>query len=296
MVNKTGLFAGSFSFFIVLFALILGGHHPQQPPVIPQPHIQIPVLPPEPPRPKKIAVRLLVLRHTPGGMAQGDADLATAAARKAASEGLDIKVIGDEYIGGLSPERLKTFVSERMKKEALTGDTLIIHTIGHGFQGGGLQNLGQRADVMKAFAAAAGENNQKTLWWQLSCHATSSLPGIDTLPADQQQLFMMLASSRAEDTSSTVTQARLMGKVFSALAKDSDEIDPNHDKIITVEELKSYLNTLDRYQRGDLLFARRGDVFGGAGMYQFLLAAFTQHQTAEAISPMNGMPSIHMVQ
>jgi len=275
-MNKTGIFVGSFFFFLTLFALILGGDKHHVPPQ--QPGIQIPVPPPEPPRPKKIAVRLLVLRHTPGGMAQGDANLATEAARRAASEGLDIKVIGDEYIGGLSHDRLKTFVSERMKKEALTGDTLVIHTIGHGFVGGGLQNLGQRSSVVKAFAEAAQENNQKTLWWQLSCHATSELPGIETLPPIQQQLFMMLASSRAEDSSGTQTQARLMGKVFGALATDDGEIDPNHDKIITVDELKHYLNALDRYQRGDLFFSRRSDVFGGAGL--FLLVRMSINQEA----------------
>lgn len=74
---------------------------------------------------------------------------------------------------------------------------------------------------------------------------------------------MMLASSRASDSSATRTQAALMKKLFLALAQKSDKIDPNKDNQITPQEMKDFLNTLDSYKRGELLFVQREDVFGG---------------------------------
>lgn len=218
-----------------------------------------------PPVPKRIAIRLLVLRHSPDQMAVSDSNLAQEAARKAQAEGLDISVLGDEYIAGWSSEKLQEYVAQKSVENAVPGDTLVIHTIGHGHGDGSLDNLGQRRGVMGAFAAAGEQASQKILWWQLSCHACAGLPEISTLPESQQSWLVNLASSTAHDMSADRVQAGIMEKVFGAMAKKDPAIDHDQDDYITVSELGTYLDTLDSYQRSRLLFARRTDVFGGAG-------------------------------
>jgi hypothetical protein len=257
-MSKLGVFAVSFLSFMMLFVLLSNKKIPQQPQLV------IPLPPPQ--RPKKVSIRLLVLRHTPGGMAESDSSLAKNAAQKAASKGLEIKVIGDHLIS--STTVIKDLVSKEMDSQATPEDTLIIHTIGHGFASGGLQNIGSREGIFKTLASAASEKKQRTIWWQLSCYATAKLPGIETLSADEQKYFMVLASSRANDTSTTRTQAMLMEKIFAALADKSNKIDPNGDNVITISEFKEFLNTLDSYRRGELFFSHRDDVFGKIVMFR----------------------------
>jgi hypothetical protein len=220
-------------------------------------------------------IRLCALKHSRESMADGDANLAVQAAQKAAAKGLPIKVIGNHYINkdgqiqvafldfGSDLPKLKAFVSEQMKIDAQPGDTFMVFTIGHGFPNGGLHNLGQRADVMKALAEAAEENDQHTVWWQLSCHACASLPKIESLTPAQQKLFTMVASSSASEQSAAGVQGKIMEKVFLSMA-ESKGIDKNSDGIISASELSAFLKANGQTGLGDRVFALNSDqaVFG----------------------------------
>lgn len=211
------------------------------------------------------SIRLLILRHTPEQMAIGDANLAKRGVTRAQEKGLDIKVIGDELVRSL--DDVRRVVNEKISIESTPGDTLIIHTIGHGHGSGMLQNLGNRKGVMQVFVDAAVRNQQETLWWQLSCHASAHLPGMDTLNTNQQDLFSNLASSTASQVSAAGIQGKIMEKVFVAMAERDKRLDADGDEIITAEELKNFLNGIDGRRRGDLLFARnaREPIFGTFG-------------------------------
>lgn len=50
--------------------------------------------------PKRNQIRLLIIKHSRESMADGDADLAINAAKKAAGQGLEIKVIGNSFVDG----------------------------------------------------------------------------------------------------------------------------------------------------------------------------------------------------
>ncbi len=212
-----------------------------------------------------LSIRLLVLKHSYEPMADGDARMAIQAANLAASKGLQIKDIGNYNINRdgrryvsetmLDLPALKQFVSDQMKIDAVPGDTLVIFTIGHGFGGGGLDNLGQRTGVMQALAEAAAENDQETVWWQLSCHACAGLPSIDSLPGRQRGLFSIVASSNAADVSAAYVQGKHMEKVFLAMAEHSREIDPDGNNEITQSELRNFMNQNISRGRGDLVFA-----------------------------------------
>lgn len=220
-------------------------------------------------------IRLLILKHSIESMADGDADLAINAAKKAAAKGLVIKDVGNHYIDNNGKvqfyvwsdlPKLQEFVSQQMKVDAEPGDTLIVFTIGHGHEGGGLHNLGQRSDVMKAIAQAAEVNQQRTLWWQLSCHACAKLPEIRSLPASQQEYFSMFASSTANELSAAGVQGRIMERLFVAMAEKSPAVDPDGDGVILAKELKEFLNK-DRAGRGNLFFAHdpSDEIFGAGG-------------------------------
>lgn len=213
-------------------------------------------------QPKSPKIRFVVLKHSKESMADGDANLAIQSVEKARAAGLDIKVIGNHYINTMKAPEIRTFCAELMKKDASPGDTLVIHTIGHGYGGGGLHNIGQRSEVMRAMAEAAEACDQETLWWQLSCHAAAKLPLISSLTDRQQRLFSVYCSSHASQTSPTREQANLMGKVFLGMAEG--KVDTNQDGNITAEELSDFLNTCDSRKRGELLFARSRDeqIFG----------------------------------
>lgn len=217
---------------------------------------------------KPIRIRLLILKHSREYMADGDANLAIEAAERAAAKGLHIKTVGNHFIDSNGKMRvsttirrvyslpeLKQFVVQEMKASAEDDDTLIVFTIGHGFPGGQLDNLGDRKGVMNTLADAAEDNEQRTFWWQLSCHAMAGLPGIDTLPEKQQELFCMLATSTASETSAAYVQGKIMEQVFVAMADRSTRIDPDQNGEITGRELRTFLNETSR-GRGDLFFTR----------------------------------------
>lgn len=221
-----------------------------------------------------VSIRLLVLKHCPDDIADIDANQAIQAAEIASTKGLTIQVIGNHHIDkegrtdsmawgakyNLNDlEGLKNFISEQMKVDAVYGDTIIVYTIGHGSGDGNIMRLGQRENVMKAIAMAAEENNQETLWWQLSCHAAAKLPPISSLNERQQELFSMTASSPANELSYFNTQGKHFAAMFNALASKSTEIDPNSDEIITAQELSDFLSAKFGDKRGKLVFARSPD-------------------------------------
>lgn len=215
--------------------------------------------------PAQNQIRLLIIKHSRESMADGDADMAIAAARKAADKGLDIKVVGNSFVDGRAvaftiiedATTFTTYLEEHIKESAKAGDTLILFTIGHGFQNGSLQNIGRRTDIMNVIASAAERNKQKVLWWQLSCYACAGLPSINSLPASQQEYLSIYATSSASQTSAAYVQGRIMEKVFIALADKSPSLDKDNNGRITASELSSFLST-------DRFFARSQDwnVFG----------------------------------
>lgn len=224
-------------------------------------------------------IRLIALKHSKESMADGDANLAISAVSKAAAKGLPIQTVGNHYINKEGKmqvvalefnndlPKLKAFVSEQMKLKAEAGDTVVLFTIGHGHPDGSLAGLGQRSGVMKAIADAAEENSQKTLWWQLSCHASANLPAISTLTPAQQELLGIYASSTPSELSAAGVQGKIMEKVFIAMAERSKEIDPDQDENITTAELRDFLNKVVGNRRGDLLYTKSPThpVFGGGG-------------------------------
>lgn len=220
---------------------------------------------------KPIVIRLLALKHCKEAMADSDANLAIKAVEKAAAKGLNIKVIGNHHINrngqsmlvcqydNYELPQLQEFISKQMSASAVSGDTLIVFTIGHGGAQGDLQSIGQRAELMQAIVGAAEANKQRTLWWQLSCYASAKLPDIKSLTPAQQKLFSILASSDAQHESLSGEQGKIMEKVFLALAEKSNAIDPNGDNVITAAELKNFLG-----KRGDYLYTSSPDyvIFG----------------------------------
>lgn len=229
------------------------------------------------------SIRMLCIKHSREHMADGDADLAIKAVKNAAAKGLPIKVVGNHFVDGrlvagfpdnadfvqriYDAETLTQYVNQYIKEGATPGDTLIIFTIGHGFPSGGLQNIGQRKDVQKVLAEAAERHNQKIFWWQLSCHASASLPSIDTLTPRQQELVTMFASSAASETSAAYVQGNIMAKIFNAMADKSSSLDANGDGKITAAELRSFMNTINGAY-GSRVHAKSPDyvVFGRGGM------------------------------
>jgi len=219
-------------------------------------------------------IRVLALKHSKEQMAQGDEDLAFRGIQEAKSKGLHIEAIGGHWVNkdGImrvkilnfdwNIDKFREFVSQEMKTDAEQGDTVVVFTIGHGARSGYLDNLGQRSEVLEAIAQAAEENDQRTLWWQLSCHATAGLPNINTLSEKQQELLTISASSSAERQSPAGVEGKIMGSVFNAIAEKSSAIDPNHDDQIIAKELKNFLATQGR---GELFFASTENqmVFGG---------------------------------
>lgn len=212
-----------------------------------------------------VNIRLMAIKHSKEFMADGDANLAINAVNSAASKGLRIKTIDNEFVGkngilqvaeidfNYKISEFKKYISEQMTTDAEDGDLLIIFTIGHGFENGTLQNLGARKDVMKAIAEAAQEHNQKVLWWQLSCHATAGLPNISSLTQEQQGLLSVLSSSTASEVSAAYVQGNIMKEVFLALAANNEKINPDKNDVVTGVEFKTFLNQVAGNNRGNLL-------------------------------------------
>ncbi len=225
-----------------------------------------------------IKVRVLALKHSKENMAQDDENLAFQSIQSAQGKGFGVKAIGGHWVNkdGVmrvvhvefeNIDKFREFVSEQMKIDAESGDTVIVFTIGHGFREGKLDNLGPRADVQKAIAQAAVENNQRTLWWQLSCYGLAGMPSLSMLPKEQQELLSIVASSDSQTPSPAGVEGRLMGKIFDALAGGSKEIDPNGDDQVTADELKVFLRTSGTRRDNQFLFSSGGQlIFGGKGL------------------------------
>lgn len=228
------------------------------------------------------SIRLLVLKHCPDSIADTDAKQAVKAANIASNMGLNIRNIGNFHINkqGYTQKKLswsnetytdldglKDFISEQMKIGARPDDTFLIYTLGHGSGNGNIMRLGQRKGVMKIIAEAAAENNQKTLWWQLSCHAAAKLPDISTLTPKEQEYFAMVASSPAHELSWFCTQGKRMEKVFTAMANKDPQLDSNQDEIVTAKELSNFIAEEVGERFGKLVFARSPEfpIFGWVG-------------------------------
>jgi hypothetical protein len=212
--------------------------------------------------PKPFSMRMLICKHCREAMADGDANLAIQAINQGKEAGLDAKVIGNHLVEGL--DQLRETLQQKIKDNAKAGDTLIVHTIGHGMPNGQLMTLGYRHQVSEILAAMAQEHKQEIIWWQLSCYAASQLPNINSLNPEQQKLFSNLTSSTASEPSPAYEQGYIMAKVFIALGQKNKNIDPNSDGVITASELRNFMNGLDHRRRGDLFFARSPDepIFG----------------------------------
>ena len=220
-------------------------------------------------------VRLLILKHAFNDdrrLSNDESRDIIQAADLAASKGLEISDIGSHHINRngkirwgkeCSLSNLKSFITEQMKISAVSGDTLVIYTTGHGGEDGTLVNVGQREMLMKIIAEAAEENKQETLWWQSSCYAAAGLPLISSLNEKQQSLLSVIASSSAYEESYWGDQTYPMEQVFLALAGEGENIDPDKNGEITAEELANFMNGVIE-QSGDLLFAKNSDepIFG----------------------------------
>lgn len=205
-------------------------------------------------------IKVLVLKHSKEKMADDDAKMVIDAVEKA-KQNLDVKVIGNHFINETkkiraaiceynSIDNLKDFISQQIKESNLPKDSnLIIFTIGHGSTSGYLHNLGERAELQKAIAEAAEENNQKILWWQLSCYSAARLPSIETLPVLQKKLFSVLNTSDEKTPSPAYIEGKIMEKMFSSII--SEEIDVNKDQEIDGYEFKNKMNEIKK-GRGDL--------------------------------------------
>lgn len=220
-------------------------------------------------------IRLLCIKHSRENMADGDANLAIKAAQTASTKGLDIKVIGNHFVDGRfvieetinNIETLTQYLNQYVKADATPGDTLILFTIGHGFPGGSIQNLGQRSEVLKMIAEIAEKNNQKIFWWQLSCYASAGLPDVGSLTPRQQELITIFASSSDSETSAAYVQGNIMAKIFNAIAEKSNTIDPNKDEKITAAELRTFMNAINS-SYGNRIHAKNSDftIFGKTGV------------------------------
>lgn len=216
-----------------------------------------------------LSIRMLILKHCFEQMADGDAQLAIEAINIAHTKGLDVKEIGNLHFNADGQAKrfvinrsnqatydsaLKAFINEQVKVNAEPGDTLIVFTIGHGSNNGYLATLGERSNLFNIMAQCASENNQETVWWQLSCYASARLPAISSLPQDQQDLFSVVASSDAKTPSPAYVEGKIMEKVLIAMAEKNPKIDPNGDEVIVAKELADFLESIDR-GRGQLVYA-----------------------------------------
>ena len=220
----------------------------------------------------RTVVRLLILKHCRESLAEDESRDIIQAANVAQSKGLNIESIGSIHVNQqgrvswghkMTLPQFQSFLSEQMKVNKKSGDTLVIYTTGHGGQGGHLQILGQREPVARAMAAAAAENKQETLWWQSSCYAASGLPQMSSFSPKEQKLFSMIASSSASNPSYWGDQTEPMSKVFTALAEKSSELDPNGNGVVTARELAAFMNK-NKSGSGDRLFAKNAEepIFG----------------------------------
>lgn len=230
-----------------------------------------------------LSIRLLIIKHSRIQMANDDANLAISAANKASAKGLDIKVVGNDFADNL--EDISRLVSTHIDDQKTAGDTLIVHTIGHGLANGSLQNIGQRTGVSSVLVENAEKHNQSILWWQLSCYASAKLPDM------VNGLFNILASSTATETSATGVQGRIMEKLFGALAEE--KVDENGDGEISSAELSKFLDS-DGSRRGRLLYSKSPNesIFSG---WSPIFLPIRDHNRPQRDYPRDFVPIPHRV-
>jgi len=221
-----------------------------------------------------IGVRILILKHCFERVAEKEQRELIKVMNLAADKGLDIKDIGGHFVNGngkidrhlwkeCSFSQLKDFIVQQMRIGAEPGDTLIIYTTGHGSRGGSLARFGKRSMILTAFAEAAEEAEQETVWWQSSCYAAAGLPPLSSLNKVQQELLTLITSSHANRVSYWGDQTEVLKRVFIALAEieTSLELDKNQDGIIVAGELSDFIKTV---KKENMVFAISPDepVFG----------------------------------
>lgn len=206
-------------------------------------------------------IRVLVLKHSKEKMADDDAKLVVQAVEKA-KKNLDVGIIGEHFINDTkaikvsfheydSIENLKDFVTNQIKSSGSFSrdSTIIIFTVGHGSPSGGLDNLGQRSKLQEALAEIAEENEQKILWWQLSCYSSAKLPPIDSLTSKQQKFFSVLNTSDEKTESPAYVEGKIMEKMFESIISEDMDTDKNQE--ISGYEFKTKMNEIKK-GRGDL--------------------------------------------
>lgn len=206
-------------------------------------------------------IRVLILKHSNERMASDDAKLVLEAIAKAAKEDLDISAVGDHFIHETKKirvflcgydekiENLKEFISEQMRLSATKDSTFIVFTVGHGSPSGNLHNLGERSELQKAIAEAAEENDQKVLWWQLSCYSAADLPPIESLSLKQRKLLSVLNTSDEKSESAAYIEGGIMEKMFESMISEDMDLDGNQE--IDGYEFKIKMNEIKK-GRGDL--------------------------------------------
>tara|TARA_Y100000034_G_scaffold133308_1_gene198425 strand:- start:4027 stop:4938 length:912 start_codon:yes stop_codon:yes gene_type:complete len=210
-----------------------------------------------------ITVRLLILKHCFERVAANEERDIIKVMNLAADKGLNIKDIGGHFVNGdgkidrhlwktCSLSGLKDFLVQQMRTGAESGDTLVVYTTGHGSKSGYLAQFGKRTTIMKAFAEAAEEAQQETLWWQSSCYAAAGLLPMESLSETQQELLTMVTSSNANRVSYWGDQTEAMKRVFIALAEESPELDQDQDGTVVAGELSKFLK---KVKKEDIVFA-----------------------------------------
>lgn len=220
-----------------------------------------------------ISIRVLILKHSKEQMADDDANMIINAIEKS-SNNLKVQSIGNHFINETKKIRfsiyecseinnLKDFIDEKIKINYCPNDTVILFTIGHGSPNGHLHNLGQRSELQKCIAEAAEINNQKILWWQLSCYAAANLPSLDSLNFQQKKLLSILNTSNETTLSPAYLEGKIIEKLFTAMIVEDPSLDEDKNNEITSLELKNFLN-ITKKGRGDLLrtFNFNESIFG----------------------------------
>lgn len=209
-----------------------------------------PVFPAAPPAAPP-GVRLAVLKAENAFPAVLDAGLAVQAGRGA---GPHVRTVGSGTVVRRGPAAYGAWLDRMCRREARPGDTLIVHTIGHGMPDGTLVGVGTRKEFLEAVAAAAARNKQRIVWWQLSCFACAQLPDVKTLPPEARKLLTVVNSSPATEPSWNYRQARLMRSLFAGLADGSPDADA--DGTVTAAELSAWLDAAEPgLRRGSLVRA-----------------------------------------
>lgn len=209
-------------------------------------------------------IRILILKHSKEKMADDDAKMVVDAIEKAAGQKLDVRSVGNHFINDTKKirvclgdweeiENLKEFMSEQIKNNKAPESTFILFTIGHGSPSGGLHNLGKRSELQTAIAEAAEDNDQKVLWWQLSCYAAAKLPPLESLSDKQMDLLTVLNTSDEKTPSPAYIEGKIMEQMFASISSGEMDLDGNRE--ITGVEFKEKMNRI-RKGRGNLLRMR----------------------------------------